>query len=391
MKSIQRSFIASAAIIGVLLASAGPIGSLGKPGLAEAAAPGCTDGDHGIFSGEPAGGGSFRFSTLDFLNPTTGRAAGNGFLIGTSDGGCNWQSIYQGTWQFSQMDFVSNTTGWALARSAASGPNALIRTADGGSTWEKLKPGTADLERIRFLDASRGFGYSRAFSYYTSDGGVSWSRIPTPPNTRGAEFSSRNTGWAIVVDPSKGYRLEQTLDGGKSWTTKLSAPSEEASGGVVRVSGQAVWAMLMGGAGMSQQSYSLYASSDSGSTWIRTIGQNTAGGGHAPGKGEAVTGMGPASPGGHPGELELIGATAILSGYSPAAGKVGIGRSPDGGRTWSSGGMLPGFGGAAISFASPAIGWITVDGDSGTAVYSTKDSGKSWTKTIGVAAKPALH
>lgn len=50
----------------------------------------------GIFTGTPAGGSTYHFSDIQFLNGTTGRAAGNGFLIGTSDAGSTWQSIYNG-------------------------------------------------------------------------------------------------------------------------------------------------------------------------------------------------------------------------------------------------------------------------------------------------------
>ncbi|OMF38421.1 hypothetical protein BK133_02555 [Paenibacillus sp. FSL H8-0548] len=336
-----------------------------------------------LFSGTPAGDLPYHFSAIQFLNGSTGRAAGNGFLLGTSDAGSSWQSIYTGTWQFTQLEFLSNTTGWALARSSRTGPNALIYTSDGGSTFTKIRTGTLELERIHFIDDQNGFGYTRAFAYKTSNGGNTWTKISTLPNTRYANFKDAKNGWILIVVPGFGYKLSRTLDGGETWTTKLSVKSDEISGGEIHTSGSEVWAEFYGGAGMSQQSYSLYASSDNGSNWRKVISQATAGGGAAPGGAEGVVKEGPASPGGHPSNFELVDGAAILGAFSPAGEVIGIGRSLDAGKTWSNLKPIRGYE-SVISFTSKDLGWMADTSITDSAVYRTTDGGKTWSKKISI-------
>ncbi|OBZ17066.1 hypothetical protein [Bacillus sp. FJAT-26390] len=363
-----------------LLAAALAIGLTSAVPFTQAAA-GSTAKD--LFSGTPAGDSTFHFSDIQFLSGTTGRAAGNGFLIGTSDAGGSWQSIYKGTWQFTQLDFISNTTGFALAKSSAAGTNALVYTTNGGSTFTKIPTGALALERIHFTDAKNGFGYTRAFAYKTADGGKTWTKITTPANTRYAEFTDVKHGWVLTLVPGFGYKLSKTTDGGANWATKLDVKSDEIIGGEIYTSGSQIWAEFYGGAGMSQQSYSLYASSDNGSSWKKVISQSTAGGGPAPGGAVGIVKEGPASPGGHPSNLELVDGAAILGGYSPAGEVIGVGRSLDAGKSWSNLKTIKGFQ-SVISFTSKDIGWMADTSSLSPAVYRTTDGGKSWSKKISI-------
>lgn len=79
----------------------------------------CGTGDHGLLQSlqnKHSGDVStpLTFSDVQFLNGNIGRAAGNGFMIGTSDGGCNFQEIYEGQWSFKQIDFPDNVHGLPL-------------------------------------------------------------------------------------------------------------------------------------------------------------------------------------------------------------------------------------------------------------------------------------
>ncbi|MDQ8733573.1 hypothetical protein [Paenibacillus sp. LHD-38] len=334
-----------------------------------------------LFIGTPAGDSTYRFSDIEFLNATTGRAAGNGFLIGTSDAGSSWQSIYKGTWQFTQLDFISNTTGWALAKSSSAGTNALIHTTDGGSSFTKIPMGSLALERIKFTDTKNGFGYTRAFAYKTSTGGKTWTKISTPANTRYAEFTDVKHGWALIIVPGFGYKLSRTTDGGVNWSTKLTVKSSEVSGGEIYTNGSQVWARFNGGFGMSQQSYSLYGSSDNGLSWRKVISQSTAGGGAAPGGAVGVVQEGPASPGGHSSNLELVDGAAILGGYSPAGEVIGVGRSLGVGKTWVNLKTIKGFE-SVISFISKNRGWMADTSLSSPALYGTTDGGKTWSNKL---------
>ncbi|MBP2002754.1 photosystem II stability/assembly factor-like uncharacterized protein [Paenibacillus shirakamiensis] len=347
------------------------------------AAPTCGTGDHGLLKKMNNTKSPLHITDISFLNENTGRAAGNGFLIGTSNAGCTWQEIYTGQWQFDQILFPNNVHGYALAQSAEGKAEQLIATKDGGSHWNPVYSAGKTFTNISVLDEKTLVGYTSNGVFKTRDGGNTWAKIPTPANTRASLFTDKalQKGWALTVLPNTGYKIYKTMDGGHSWSTALSILSKVAYGGQLYSSGSQVWALTYGDAGMSQVSYSLYASQDLGKRWNRVIAQSTAGGGPAPGVGSALVNKGPASPGGHPGNMQLIGnQTAYLAGGSPAAGKAGVGRSYDGGRTWSNvPAVLNGFD-ASISFPSSKTGWLAVTSASDSAVYITHDGGVSWNK-----------
>ncbi|WP_434748557.1 WD40/YVTN/BNR-like repeat-containing protein [Paenibacillus amylolyticus] len=348
----------------------------------------CGKGDHGLSSELKKGNGveeqNLQFTDIDFLNPNTGRAAGQGFLIGTSNAGCTWQSIYTGQWQFKQLNFPNNVTGYALAGTKDSSATYLIRTDDGGSNWKRLDtPGVPTFKQIDFSDKNTGYGYTYNGAYRTADGGVTWTKVSTPANTRAVTFTTDKLGYAVVVVPGVGYKLEKTTDGGKTWTTALRVKSDTWNGGDLYASGSQVWAVLYGDAGMSQQSYSLYASGDQGKQWRQVFAQSTAGAGPAPGANMEGKGTGPANPGGHPGNMALIGnQTAYLSAGSPAADKIGIGRSFDAGSTWKNIDLKASGASSRISFPAAKTGWLVVTSGNTPAVYETTDGGITWLSKI---------
>ncbi|AIQ55635.1 YCF48-related protein [Paenibacillus borealis] len=348
---------------------------------AGAAAPACGSGDHGLLQklqAEHSGVNAvpLSFTDIQFLTADTGRAAGNGFLIGTSDRGCHFQKIYEGQWNFRQIDFPDNVKGWALAAIQDAPETYLIATTDGGSHWKRVTDKGVTFERIHFQDSKRGFGYSQSATYYTKDGGKSWSRIPTPANTRGAEFTSRNNGWAVVAVQGTGYRVMKTSDGGQHWKISLKSTAAYPVGGRIYAQGSQVYALLYGDTGMSQTSYALYASSTSGGSWKRVIAMDTAGGGPAPGSGAAQLTVGPAA--GKPGNMQLIGSSnAYLLGYSPAGEQVAVGRSYNGGKSWKNLAPVAGYDGV-ISFPEAKRGWMAVRGPEHSVLLFTEDGGATW-------------
>ncbi len=378
-----RSWIIPMLCLGLIVGMwAVPGSPVSKAAAAEAGK--CGQGDHGLLSKlkkDRAGADQdpLKFSDIDFLSTSTGRAAGNGFLIGTSDSGCHWQEIYTGQWQFEQIEFPDNVKGWALARAGESQGFNLIRTKDGGSKWSTVHTAGQSLQRIDVHNTETVVGYTRNAAFVTKDGGSSWSRIPTPPNTRAALFPADGAlkrGWAMTVKPGGGIELMATADGGRHWRESLAVSG--GTGGEIYSSGNRVWVLVRGESGMSQVSYSLYASPDDGKTWTRVIAQSTAGGGPAPGSGKAVAERGPANPGGHPGNLVIADGAVYLAGGSPAAGKAGLGRSFNGGKTWNNvPATLAGFE-AKIAFPAKKSGWLAVTNSDDAAIYLTKDGGLSW-------------
>lgn len=148
----------------------------------QAAAAPAGGGDHGLLQQLQAKhlaaeDTPLSFNDLAFLSADTGRAAGKGFMIGTSDGGDQFQKIYEGQWNFRQISFPDNVHGWALASVQEQSGVYLIGTADGGSTWTRISESQSGFERISFTDSKHGFGYVRAFTYYTEDGGGAGAKL----------------------------------------------------------------------------------------------------------------------------------------------------------------------------------------------------------------------
>ena len=366
-----------------------PLGLGSSPGAAAASPPtaaSCGSGDHGLLQDlqkkhSEAGREPLHFTDIQFLSRSTGRAAGTGFILGTSDAECHWQTVYEGPWQFGQIDFTDNVHGWALASLPSNPAPVLLRTADGGSHWKGVYTGKLHFERIQFLSAKTGFGYTATGAYRTDNGCNGWMKVPTPANTRYSVFNDTKTGYALTVEPGQGYRIYQTRDGGRSWAAKLKVKAASTAGGQIYSKDNQVWAILYGDSGMSQVSYSLYGSTDQGSHWKRVIAQDTAGGGPAPGSGKATVSSGPAQPGGHPGNMQLYGKeTAILAGGSPAGGMVSIGVTYDGGNTWKN--IKPSVNGfdARISFVNAKTGWMAVTSATKASIYSTQDGGATWSR-----------
>lgn len=359
-----------------------------------AASGGYSAGDHGLLHDlekkhTAANADPLHFTDIDFLSGTTGRAAGNGFVIGTSDGGSKWQEIYKGSWLFDEIVFPNNVKGYALAKASPNGRDYVIATADGGSTWKRVNTGNAVFRHLNVVGGTL-FGYTFNGVYKSTDGGTTWKSIHVPANTRAAAFkdSQGKQGYALTVLPGGGSTVMKTTNGGISWSKVLSVPGVSSNGGELYTSGNQVWALLYGESGMSQVSYSLYASRNGGSSWNRVIAQDTAGGGPAPGKGSALAANGPASPGGHPGNMEIPSETAAyLAGGSPAGGVVGVGRSYNGGASWSNApASIKGYD-AQISFPSAKTGWLAVTSPTETAVYKTADGGVSWNQKFSIPSQ----
>ena len=98
---------------------------------------------------------------------------------------------------------------------SAGGPQEqsyLYATSDGGATWRNsIYPG-GDLY---LLDPDRGWALSTD-SYWTEDGGVTWTMIQTVDWVGQFSFVDEMLGWAVAqsVDESA---LARTLDGGRTW------------------------------------------------------------------------------------------------------------------------------------------------------------------------------
>jgi photosystem II stability/assembly factor-like uncharacterized protein len=127
-------------------------------------------------------------------------------------------------------DFLTPTLGWALVvdYSAYRTRAWMFKTVDGGMSWEReyFARALGDRTFLHFFDPLHGFAFT-GFSYRTVDGGVHWQNIDVPGTRPYVTFASPTVGWAETFGPG-GPRLYGTVDGGKQWKLRGSAPAGAA-------------------------------------------------------------------------------------------------------------------------------------------------------------------
>ncbi|WP_274654505.1 WD40/YVTN/BNR-like repeat-containing protein [Paenibacillus humicola] len=378
--------------LAVLLSGALLGGVSYMPGQASAdtaVTAGCRADDNGLDLKTVADTGNPHFQSVQFLSVNIGRAAGNGFMLGTSDAGCHWQAINnEGKYVFTQMQFLTNKLGYVLVQTDPTKPvNTLLRTADGGSTYKWIPTGNHPFGRVRFFTQETGFGYTWNGAYKTTNGGQTWTKVQTPANTRYTQFITPTKGWAVVFLVGGGYQVQKTTDGGLHWTNTLTVKAEDSFGGsIYGTDSEDVWVVLLGGSGMTQTSYSVFHTTNAGASWQQVISNPTAGGGPAPGpKAKAGTLVGPT---GRPDDMQVFGrSAAFLAAGSPGYEQTFFGHSVDDGKTWTNLSSVTGSD-AKISFTSPNNGYLAVTDSLYPSVFGTTDGGKTWTKKFSLPTTP---
>ncbi|MGZ4161007.1 MAG: hypothetical protein ACXVNF_09475, partial [Neobacillus sp.] len=254
----------------------------------------------------------------------------------------------------------------------------LLQSGDGGRHWVAVGtvPNNAYLHFTSKTTALSGNAFSQ-------DGGKSWHLLPVPKNMVGdAYFHDVKNGWAVTQRNNEFY-VKRTIDGGKSWETvltkSLSSPLADA---VIRSAGtNDAWIELIGGTGMTQTSYSIFHTTDGGTSWKTVIANSTAGGGPAPGFSQDYN-KGPINKGSKPGPLYVVNPeVAFMGGSCPACDNPNsIGWTKDAGKTWvNSNVALEGYGEAYLAIADANHGWwITTENGKPSLMYTTSDGGSHW-------------
>jgi photosystem II stability/assembly factor-like uncharacterized protein len=128
-------------------------------------------------------------------------------------------------------DFVTPLLGWSLVLdySSFSTNYWIFKTTDGARHWDVQHAGQAEGGRtyIHFFDELHGFAYA-GISYRTVDGGAHWLTIEGAPGaTPYITFASPTRGWAVGFEVGSQH-LYTTSDGGATWTrlpTDLPTPA----------------------------------------------------------------------------------------------------------------------------------------------------------------------
>jgi photosystem II stability/assembly factor-like uncharacterized protein len=140
-------------------------------------------------------------------------------LLKTSNGGENWEIVYDFQYPVASIFFTDINIGYAVG---GNGPNEelMSKTIDGGLSWttQTLPGGIASLF---FVDANIGYGVAGTYSFpqhrtilKTTNGGTDWITILDEQDNAlcSVFFISADTGYAA------GYNvILKTVDGGLNW------------------------------------------------------------------------------------------------------------------------------------------------------------------------------
>jgi photosystem II stability/assembly factor-like uncharacterized protein len=164
---------------------------------------------------------SFSLTAVRFLDGARGLAtASGGQIFLTADGGDNWRAVRFGQGDgLTALDFLDSSTGWAA------GPGGVFRTDDSGENWRQVYRSTSESgylwgSAIHFVDVEHGWMAGQlGMIASTSDGGETWTPVTTPlgpeekPHLFAMHFPDARHGWVVGENGT----ILHTADGGATW------------------------------------------------------------------------------------------------------------------------------------------------------------------------------
>ncbi len=265
--------------------------------------------------------------------------------------------------------------------------SSLLVSSDGGAPWSDVTPSGVNLSDSSFcaLDGSDAWlaavtatdasgGPAEVGVFQTSNGGTTWTRTATVPDTseaypRAIQFVDAEHGWLMMGLPgmAQSALLFGTDDGGATWTRLAST----YSGDLDFVSASQGWLAFPGGGAGGQ---GVYATTDGGQTWTLTSAAFL-----APVGGDecvALEGFRFLSP--------SVGVAATSSYGCGGVGDFDVWMTSDGGASWQEMASRPASTAASDSCGFDVISttaWVALDCnsvDSVTALDWTFDGGAEW-------------
>ncbi|MEK6702524.1 MAG: YCF48-related protein [Planctomycetota bacterium] len=281
-------------------------------------------------------------SSACFLDSQKGFACGGMKMLSrTLDGGSTWTPISLPGFQSDQL---YNVQFFDASVGIVCGNPGGYRTTNGGATWTQVPTFLQGSWYFQdFVSATAGFAGCNGAILRTTDAGATWelrSGVPNCPSMTGMDFLDANVGFASGGLPSHEVGVFKTNNAGLSWTLKLPVASDD----VIYLSPGVLLAATVDG---------VWRSDDAGNTW-------------APTGAVVPTGMV---------DLEKVDASTGVG----VSGKGDIWRTSDAGFTWDR--MWVGEGDLpsdwAVKFSTPLLGTV-VGGPS--LIYATHDGGLTWTR-----------
>jgi photosystem II stability/assembly factor-like uncharacterized protein len=126
-----------------------------------------------------------------------------------------------------KIRYATPTVAYALA--AAIGPTAavVLGSQDAGESWSVLaviEEENASEGGLFFLDEKNGYfstSYGKS-AFRTTDGGLTWSGMPSTAIHRRIVFADPEVGWSMLYN-----QLSYTTDGGRRWSSRdISFPAQ---------------------------------------------------------------------------------------------------------------------------------------------------------------------
>lgn len=247
-------------------------------------------------------------------------------------------------------------------------------------------PSILNLDMVNELD---GWAVTETEIARTNDGGLSWYSL-TPPDMQETGYSvdtfflDEVHAWVLKPDlenfPYSG-RLSRTTDGGRTWS-EYSVPFSR--GDLTFLDADSGWMLAELGVGAGSNPVAVFQTLDGGRSWRRTYTND-------PNEGRPADSL---PLGGLKSDLvPLDMSSAWVTGVAYAPGDVFLYRTFDGGRNWQPVSLAPppgtewvesGIDDDGMKFVSPTEGFLVLrvsNGSLQTAVYVTRDAGKTWSLT----------
>lgn len=164
---------------------------------------------------------SLFLSSIQFTDINTGYSVGAtdwAFVLKTTDNGNNWfAQSYFGAGQLDDICFVNNDTGWTVSTHLQYG--GIFRTTNGGQSWQQQLGASSRPSRVFFINHDTGWAICNSQSdvYKTTNSGLNWNFQSHFLAVGEIFFSSNDTGWIIGGKVSTGSGLMITTDGGNNW------------------------------------------------------------------------------------------------------------------------------------------------------------------------------
>lgn len=200
----------------------------------------------------------FEVSNFNQISDSIYMACGNGEIFKTTDAGESWENMSMQSNDYRSFYFLSadtgffrgfnndlyytndggrtsvlkysTTVGWAMNQSHSFYPSGtyyvalydlyLLKSIDFGNSWISIPiPISSPVPQLYTINESTLIAYNSMTSIKSSDGGITWTPIPSIPGKQ-LQFISQDTGFCFTpLSPLSPYyaRIYRTTNGAQSW------------------------------------------------------------------------------------------------------------------------------------------------------------------------------